>query len=505
MKYLLGIDNGGTVTKAAIYDYEGRELAVSGIKTRLLMPFPGFTERDPDELWKANTEVIKDVITKSGVDAHNIAGVAVTGHGNGMYPVDERGESVYNGIISTDTRAADIVSKWYEDKTSDRVREKTLQAIYPGQPPALLAWLKQNNPEVLEKAKWILLCKDYIRACLTGEICTEFTDISVANLIDTAAGRYDIDLLREYGIEEMISKLPPIKKSSDICGYITKEVASLTGLAEGTPVAGGMCDMHSCAIATGIIDEEMLCIVAGTWSINQYISRKPIIADDLFLSSFYCDEGFWLNTEASATSAGNLEWFVDRFLGEEKLISIKQGISVYEVCNKMIEETQPEESDILFLPFLLGTNEDSNSKACFIGLNGWHTKAQVLRSIYEGVVFSHLYHINKLLKYREHPKSIRLSGGASRSRAWVKMFADITGIDIEIVKGTEMGSLGSAICAGVASGSFETYEEAVKSMVELDYIQKPDVSKKAIYARKFVLYEKAIEIMAAFWNIAKEN
>ena len=94
MKYLLGIDNGGTVTKAAIYDYEGRELAVSGIKTRLLMPFPGFTERDPDELWKANTEVIKDVITKSGVDAHNIAGVAVTGHGNGMYPVDERGESV---------------------------------------------------------------------------------------------------------------------------------------------------------------------------------------------------------------------------------------------------------------------------------------------------------------------------------------------------------------------------------------------------------------------------
>jgi len=203
VKYLLGIDNGGTVTKAAIYDLEGRELAVSGIKTKLLMPFPGFTERDTEELWKANIEVIKDVIAKSGVDTHNIAGVAVTGHGNGMYLVDESGKPVYNGIISTDTRAAAIVSKWYNDKTSERVRKKTLQAIYPGQPPALLAWFKQNNPEILEKTKWILLCKDFIRACLTGEIYTDYTDISVANLIDTASGVYDIELLKEFGLEDV--------------------------------------------------------------------------------------------------------------------------------------------------------------------------------------------------------------------------------------------------------------------------------------------------------------
>ena len=338
MKYLLGIDNGGTVTKAAIYDLKGRELAVSGIKTRLLMPFPGFTERDTEELWKANIEVIKDVIAKSGVGAHNIAGVAVTGHGNGMYLVDESGKPVYNGIISTDTRAAAIVSKWYNDKTSERVRKKTLQAIYPGQPPALLAWFKQNNPEILEKTKWILLCKDFIRACLTGEVYTDYTDISVANLIDTASGVYDIELLKEFGLEEIINKLPPIKKSSDTCGYITKEVAALTGLLEGTPVAGGMCDMHACAIATGIIYEDLLCIIAGTWSINQYISRSPVISDDLFLSSIYCVDGYWLNIEASATSAGNLEWFVDQFLGEEKLISNQQGISVYEVCNKIMQK-----------------------------------------------------------------------------------------------------------------------------------------------------------------------
>lgn len=85
------------------------------------------------------------------------------------------------------------------------------------------------------------------------------------------------------------------------------------------------------------------------------------------------------------------------------------------------------------------------------------------------------------------------------------MFADVTGIDIEIVKGTEMGSLGSAICAGVASGSFESYEKAVKSMVKLDYILKPDASKKMVYSRKFEAYKKAIAVLAEFWSVTRDN
>lgn len=187
---------------------------------------------------------------------------------------------------------------------------------------------------------------------------------------------------------------------------------------------------------------------------------------------------------------------------EKKSDHIEMSIT-FEFVNS--EETQPEDTDILFLPFLFGTNVDANAKSCFIGLNGWHTKAHILRSVYEGVVFSHYYHINKLLKYRKPPKSIRISGGASRSGAWVQMFADVTGIEMEIVKGTEMGSLGSAICAGVASGSFESYGKAVKSMVKLDYTLKPDISKKMVYSRKFEAYQKAIAVLAEFWSATRDN
>lgn len=499
-KYLLGIDNGGTVTKAAIYDLHGGEVAVSSCKTKLIMPEPGFTERDMDELRAANINVIRDVIGNSGIDPDCIVGVSVAGHGNGMYLIDESGKAVCNGIISTDTRAREFVDKWYSDGTADKIRNKTLQSIYAGQPVALLAWFKKYKPGAIEKARWILMCKDYIRFCLTGEVYAEITDISVANLLNVREKRYDEDLLSEFGLEDIINKLAPIKYSSDICGYITKEVASLTGLKEGTPVAGGMCDMDACAIATGIVDEESFCIIAGTWSINQYISRQPVVSKNLFLSSIYCIEGFWLNTEASATSASNLEWYVEQFLGEDKRIAQEKKVSVYKICDEIVAETKPDDSNVLFIPFLFGTNAGPSAKASFIGLSGWHSKAHMLRAIFEGIVFCHLDHINRLLVNRPRPKSIRISGGAARSRVWVQIFADILQIDIEVVKGTELGSFGSAICAGVSTDHFDSYESAIGAMVDIAYICKPNQDKKDVYARKYSLYKKAIEILSPLWD-----
>lgn len=503
--YLLGIDNGGTITKAAIYDPTGKEVAVASCKTKLLMPKPGFTERDMNELWEANAYVIREVVTGSGIDPKAIKGIGVTGHGNGLYLVDTEGRPVCNGIISTDTRAKDFVINWEKDGTADRIREKTLQAIYAGQPVALLAWLKKNQPEKVSKTKWILMCKDYIRFCLTGEAYAEITDISAANLVNVGLPGYDTELLKEYGLEEIMEKLPPICKSTDISGFITKEAAMRTGLAEGTPVAGGMCDMDACAVATGIMDEDKICVIAGTWSINQYISRKPVITKDLFLSSIYCIEGFWLNIEASATSASNLEWFAGQFLVEEKLLAREKGISIYNLCDEMVSDIKPEDSSIVFMPFLFGSNTGQNARACFIGLNGWHTKAHILRAVYEGIVFCHLDHINRLLLQRPRPGSVRISGGAARSMVWVQMFADILELDIEVVKGSELGTSGAAICAGVATGCFGSYEDAISTMVEVSYVIKPLPENKNEYARKFKRYKRTVELMKPIWEEFQDN
>jgi L-xylulokinase len=499
-KYLMGIDNGGTVIKAGLYDLSGREIAVATSKTQMLMPTPGYAERDANELWDANVQAISGVIRTSGVDPAEITAVATTGHGNGLYVVDEHGHPVYPGIYSTDTRAQHYVQQWYADGTFDRVLPKIMQSIWAGQPVALLAWFRDHQPEILEKTRWIFMCKDYLRYRLTGEAYAEITDLSGSSLMNVRDVTYDHELLQAYGLEAYAAKFPPLKYSAEICGYVTKAAAEQTGLKEGTPVAGGLFDIDACGIATGMTTAEKLCLVVGTWSINQYISPTPIVSKSIFMTSLYCIPGYWLVLEGSPTSASNLEWFVTEFLGEAQTLADQAGRSIYDCCSEWVAHVAPEDSQVMFLPFLYGSNVAADASACFLGVKGWHHRAHLLRAIYEGVIFAHKTHIEKLLAFRDPPQAIRLTGGAARSTVWVQMFADVLQIPIEITAGTELGTLGAAICAGVATKQFASFEYAAANMVQVVHTYTPDVTKKDLYAQKYKAYRQAIATLAPLWK-----
>lgn len=490
--YLLGIDNGGTVVKAGLYDLDGREVAVACSKTQMSMPVPGYAERDADALWGANAQAISSVIRSSGIDPAEILAVAATGHGNGLYLVDARGLPVHPGIYSTDRRAQEYVERWAADGTFERVLPKTMQSLWAGQPVALLAWFRDHRPEVLRQARWLFMCKDYLRYRLTGEAYAEITDMSGSSLMNVRDVTYDRELLQAYGIEAYAAMLPPLRQSADICGHVTRGAAKETGLREGTPVAGGLFDIDACGIATGMTTAENLCLVVGTWSINQYISPTPIVSRSLFMTSLYCIPGYWLVLEGSPTSASNLEWFVTEFLGEARTVAEHGGRSVYDLCNEWVARVAPEESHVTFLPFLYGTNVGWDAPACFLGLKGWHRREHLLRAIYEGVVFAHRSHIEKLLAYRDPPRSIRLTGGAARSAVWVQMFSDGLQLPIEVTAGSELGTLGAAICAGVATQHFDSFERAVARMVHVARTYTPDVTKKHVYAQKYAAYREAI-------------
>jgi len=111
-KYVLGIDNGGTVIKAALFDLDGKEIAVASRQTATLNPRPGYTERDMDELWEQNCACIRQVLADSGINPKAVAAAAVCGHGKGLYPWGKNGKPAYNGIISTDNRAWKYPDKW---------------------------------------------------------------------------------------------------------------------------------------------------------------------------------------------------------------------------------------------------------------------------------------------------------------------------------------------------------------------------------------------------------
>ena len=265
-----------------------------------------------------------------------------------------------------------------------------------------------------------MLCTDFLKFCLTGEHTTDYSIISGSSLLESAKQAYSRELMEIYGIPEMFPALPRPVWGHEIAGRVTPEAARLTGLAVGTPVAGGLFDIDAAALGSGVINDGVLSIVAGTWSINQVITAEPIIDKRVFLCSLFAVPGMWLTLEASATSATNLEWFVTNFCAEEKAEAKARGISVYEVCNEKVASLPPGSVDIIFHPYLFGSDVQATARAGFYGLGAWHTKTHVLRALYEGVVYGHMHHIDKLraagakMDWRASPAAARTATSGRR-------------------------------------------------------------------------------------------
>jgi sugar (pentulose or hexulose) kinase len=130
--------------------------------------------------------------------------------------------------------------------------------------------------------------------------------------------------------------LPPLKQSFEVIGQVTRAAAEATGLAEGTPVVGGLFDIDASAVGCGAVNAGQACIIAGTWSINEVITAEPLVDPSLFMTTLFAAPGLFLSTEASATSATNLEWFVTQCCGDERAEAKRRGVSVWEVCNEVV-------------------------------------------------------------------------------------------------------------------------------------------------------------------------
>lgn len=501
MHYFIGLDNGGTATKAAVFDSNGKELGSYGVSTASITPKPGFVERDMEEMWRANCTVVKGALEKTGVSAEDVAGLGISGHGKGLYLWGKDDKPLRNGIISTDNRAWKYQVEWAKDGTEEKAFQISYQHVMACQPVALLAWLKDNEPENYKNIRWIFECKDYVRFRLTGEAKAEITDYSGANLMNLKTGQYDPKLLKLFGIEEVEDALPPLCHATEIAGYVTEEAAAETGLKAGTPVIGGMFDINACAIGAGVIHPDLICMIAGTWSINEYIRKQPVLDGSVRMNSLFCLPDYYLIEESSPTSAGNFEWFVRELLPEAKEEAKAKGKSIYDIVDEWVEEISPDTFVPVFLPFLMASNVHPNAKGSFVGLSVSHTRKHLARSIFEGITFCHRYHFEKLMSTRDTPaKAIRLAGGAARAEVWAQMFADVMNMPVEIVRANETGALGCAIGAAVAAGEYATLDEAVEAMTAISDAIYPIPENVEIYNKKYALYVKTIDCLDGLWD-----
>jgi L-xylulokinase len=484
LTYLLGIDAGQTVTKAVLFDAAGHAVAVGRANTEVTTPRPRWQERDMAAAWRQTAAAIAACLRTGGISGGQVAAVGLCGHNDGAYLVDAVGEPVRPGILATDSRAHGYVARYRDDGTAAKALPLTGQSPFAGSPAALYAWLRDHEPAALDRARWLLFCKDWLRLRLTGEAATDPTDAS-ASFTDVTSQGYSPEALSLYGLSGIVDNLPPILGPAQVAGRVTAAAAAETGLAPGTPVVAGAHDVDAAALGLGAVHPGAVSVVMGTFAINQVVA-PDIRLDHRWQARNFLERGAWLHMSTSPSSASNLDWAV-RILGPYDA----DGHPDFAAAVAAGFAADPGNAPI-FLPFLYGSAHGAVG-ASFAQVRGEHGRADLLRAVLDGVVFSHRTHLDALRTRFALSGPARLCGGGARSAPWSQLLADSIGLDVEVTDTDEAGARGAAALAGIGIGWYASIGEAAATTVRV--ARRHEARPDAILDERYQRYLELIEAL----------
>jgi L-xylulokinase len=496
MPSLLGIDSGLTVTKAVIFDVDGTPIAVARRRVTQFMPHARHVERDMNELWTATADAIREAIELSGRPASDIKAIAATAHGDGIYLTDNACAPLGRALLSLDSRSVDIVEEWLASPIANAALDLTGQVPHVSAPSALLAWIKTHQPERYAEIGHILSCKDWLRYCLSGVIGTDRTEASTS-FTNVRTQDYDLTALALFGLEEMAGALPPISRSDEVIGHVTGETARRTGLAVGTPVVAGLHDVTASALGSGGYADDVVAVIAGTYSINETLSPQPRM-DRRWFCRNAIEPGQWNNMSISPASTANYDWFLDTLCASERQSSEANGGSVHALLAPEIEAAFERPLTALFHPYLFGSPYGAAASAGFFGLGGWHNRGDMLRAVLEGIAFNHRIHVDALRDGFSFSEA-RLAGGISRNKRVVQMFADVLCMPATVTETDEAAAWGAALCAGAGVGLYKSPRHDPRDTNAIAHRCYPDPARSAVYQQRYDLFREIADAMAPIW------
>ena len=480
----LSIDCGLTATKAAVFDEEGNELCCALRDTEVRCAGDA-SEIDMEGQWRLAVTVIREAVSRieasvSGVPRREIACVAVSGHGGGLYPIDAAGKPLCAALTSMDGRASAIVAE--AERRGFPTYQTTKHRPWTGQSLPQLRWLKESRAGDYDRARWFLGAKDWVRYRLTGIAGTDRTDASNNGLVGIREEAYDQGLLSAFGVSEAFSKLPPIALSGALVGGVCSEAARETGLPMGTPVAAGMFDVVACAVGSGALGEDAYSIIAGTWNVNSAFDSRLMEAPPTVKTSLGPDEGRYAYVESSATSAGNLSWFLtiaEELCGNEATANSRTA-SLRRI-DASVEKCPVGARGVVYLPFIRRSYIAPGVEGSFTGMRVDHGAGELARAVFEGVAFAHRAHLERLQAAGLHRTRVLLSGGATKSDAWCRVFSGALARPVETSDASQAGARGVAMGASIATGRYADYGEASAAMTHVSRRYEPEAAERAAY------------------------
>lgn len=496
-KYLLGIDIGTSACKVALFTPDGQVAAQGNGDYKVFYPKPGWAEQNPEDWWTAVCGAVRNMLSESKIDPADIAGIGIDGQSWSAIPVDKAGNVLYNTPIWMDTRAQEICDELKDRIGEDRLFQVCGNPLSPSYTLPKILWYKKHLPDVYKNIYKILQSNSFIVYRLTGAMTQDICQGYGYQCFDMKNGCWDKATCDLLGID--MDMLPDIFACHSVVGEVTPKAAELTGLKAGTPVVAGGLDAACGTLGAGVIHPGETQEQGGQAG-GMSICSDHYQADPRLILSFHVVPDMWILQGGTVGGGGVVRWFEQEFGAAERTSAEKSGKNSFYEMDREADLIPAGSEGLVFLPYMAGERSpiwDGKAKGVYYGIDFSKTRAHFVRASMEGVALSLKHNLDTAEQAGAHAEVLCAMGGAANSRVWTQIKSDVTGKKIVVPSSDTATTLGAAILAGVGTGVYADFEEAVSRTVVVKREHVPDMEK-------FREYQKTYETYLALYDNLKD-
>lgn len=465
----IGIDLGTSGVKVVLLSENGQLIASHSEALTLSRPHPLWSEQSPHAWWQATDKALLALAEKQNLN--EVKAIGLTGQMHGATLLDNQQKVLRPAILWNDGRSAEQC-RILEGTVPDS-RAITGNVMMPGFTAPKLLWVKQHEPGIFSQIDKVLLPKDYLRWCLTGEFASDMSDAAGTMWLDVGRRDWSDKLLAACGLSR--SQMPALFEGNKITGSLKPSLAQRWGLPESLPVVAGGGDNAAGAIGVGLYQTGQAMLSLGTSGVYFAVSDGFRSNPDSAVHSFcHALPQSWHLMSVMLSAASCLDW----------ACKLTHMTDVPDLL-RQAEQATPADSPVLFLPYLSGErtpHNDPHAKGVFFGLTHQHNSGHLAQAVLEGVGFALAEGMDALHASGVKPQNIILIGGGARSAYWRQMLADISGQTLEYRTGGEVGpALGAARLAQIALNPEKPLSELLPEL-PLEQRHIPDGQRHQDYA-----------------------
>jgi xylulokinase len=493
MNYVIGVDIGTQSTKALLVDGQGRIIAQHSQGYRVDTPKVRWAEQWPQVWLEAVEACVVGCLQKADVAREQIKALCISSlYGGSGIAVDADLQPLHPCLIWMDRRAGEQV-QWVRDNVDlERLYAVTGNSVDSYYGFTKMLWLKQHQPDVWSRTRYLLPPNSYINYRLTGELAVDHSSAgNIGGVYDVVGRCWSVEMLEALGIDPAL--MPErLLYSGEVVGGLLPEWAERLGLPVGMPILAGGVDAAMATLAAGVTRPGNHVAMIGTsmcWGyLNQQVDARHGLVSMPHVYNGHKDLYIFGGT---ITAGASVSWFREQFCQAEEL-QARDGLdSSLWLLEQQAAKIAPGSEGVLFLPYLMGERSpvwDDRASGSFVGLNLFHSRFHLYRAVLEGVSFALRHNIEAGTRgaHSLDPRLI-VVGGASHSDLWMQIIADITRLPVYTIVQEVEAALGAALLAAHGVGLVDD-QQMDQGWVELERRAEPVASSVAAYDRAFVDY-----------------